>query len=288
MALTDSDEIVGVRIELSETVTSLRSSYRSVPSRFHSHSTQNSFKDDFDDELPLQWAAIDRLPTFKRVTSSLFDENIDGDEVGVRGKRVVDVTELGGPERHLFIEKLIKNIESDNLRLLQKLRKRMDKAGVKLPTVEVRYRNLYVEMECEVVHGKALPTLWNSLMGSLSDIARVLGLKSKLAKIKIINEVSGIIKPGRLTLLLGPPGCGKTSLLKALSGNLDTTLKRNGYPQYSLCLNRPPPPPASRYHESKSTKPNNPSHHHSGHIHRANHIFQTQISTMGHESRLSC
>lgn len=29
----------------------------------------------------------------------------------------------------------------------------------------------------------------------------------------------------RITLLLGPPGCGKTTLLKALTGNLDKSLK---------------------------------------------------------------
>lgn len=28
-----------------------------------------------------------------------------------------------------------------------------------------------------------------------------------------------------MTLLLGPPGCGKTTLLKALTGNLDKSLK---------------------------------------------------------------
>ncbi|KAL8486492.1 hypothetical protein ACS0TY_023248 [Phlomoides rotata] len=36
-----------------------------------------------------------------------------------------------------------------------------------------------------------------------------------------------------MTLLLGPPGCGKTTLLKSLSGNLDKSLKKtvfNGQP----------------------------------------------------------
>lgn len=37
------------------------------------------------------------------------------------------------------------------------------RVGVKLPTVEVRYKNLCVEAECTVVHGKPLPTLWNTL-----------------------------------------------------------------------------------------------------------------------------
>lgn len=36
-----------------------------------------------------------------------------------------------------------------------------------------------------------------------------------------------------MTLLLGPPGCGKTSLLKALSGNLDKSLKVSGEISYN-------------------------------------------------------
>lgn len=37
------------------------------------------------------------------------------------------------------------------------------RVGLELPTVEVRYQNLSIEAECEVVHGKPIPTLWNTL-----------------------------------------------------------------------------------------------------------------------------
>ncbi|XP_031265611.1 ABC transporter G family member 33-like [Pistacia vera] len=53
------------------------------------------------------------------------------------------------------------------------------------------------------------------------------GSKSQANKIKILKDVSGIIRPSRLTLLLGPPGCGKTTLLQALSGKLDPSLKQS-------------------------------------------------------------
>jgi ABC-type multidrug transport system ATPase subunit len=44
----------------------------------------------------------------------------------------------------------------------------------------------------------------------------------------ILDNVSGIIKPGRLTLLLGPPSSGKTTLLLALAGKLDKELRVKG------------------------------------------------------------
>lgn len=39
---------------------------------------------------------------------------------------------------------------------------------MKLPNVEVRYKNLCVEAECEIVQGKPLPTLWNSFTTTFS------------------------------------------------------------------------------------------------------------------------
>ncbi|KAF5960759.1 hypothetical protein HYC85_001968 [Camellia sinensis] len=134
----------------------------------------SSVKDDVDDECALQWAAIERLPTFERLRSSLFDEN-DGSNVDAQGKRVVDVTKLGALERNMFIDKLIKHIENDNLRLLHKLRKRIDK-------------NLHL--------GR-----FSTPASNVRDCAKLPGLKSQEAKITIIDDVSGIIKPGRIRIL---------------------------------------------------------------------------------------
>lgn len=138
--LVDRDDIESLRIELTEIGRSLRSSLRRSFSSFRSHSVvsfgssnnnNNHHNDDddvVDEECALQWAAIERMPTNDRVRSSLLEVS-DGNEAAGFGKRkrVIDVTKLGDLERHMFIEKLIKDIEHDNLHLLQKIRKRMDK-----------------------------------------------------------------------------------------------------------------------------------------------------------------
>ncbi|ESQ52363.1 hypothetical protein EUTSA_v10016141mg [Eutrema salsugineum] len=211
----------------------LRMELAEIGKRMGSSSRSSSSRNEPEDEAEyaLQWAEIQRLPTFKRLRSSLLDE--EGDDAVEKGKRVADVTKLGATERHLMIEKLIKHIENDNLKLLNKIRRRIDRVGVEFPSIEVRYEHLGVEVECEVVEGKALPTLWNSLKRVFLELVKLSGVRTRHAKINILTDISGIIKPGRLTLLLGPPGCGKTTLLKALSGNLDKDLKRSGEISYN-------------------------------------------------------
>ena len=127
-----TDDIESLRIELAEIGRSIRSSFQRRSSSFRSSasglSSTKGGDADADAVYALQWAAIERLPTFERLRSSLFDE--DGDAVGAndtKEKRVIDVTKLGAQERHVFIEKLIEQIEHDNLRLLRKIRHRIDK-----------------------------------------------------------------------------------------------------------------------------------------------------------------
>jgi hypothetical protein len=127
--MVGTDEIESLRVELAEIGRSIRSSFRRHTSSFRSSPGLSSTKGDADaDQYALQWAAIERLPTYDRMRSSLFDKD-DDDAGGTdnRGKQVIDVTKLGALERHVFIEKLIKHIENDNLRLLRKIRNRIDK-----------------------------------------------------------------------------------------------------------------------------------------------------------------
>ncbi|XP_050220397.1 pleiotropic drug resistance protein 3-like isoform X1 [Mercurialis annua] len=214
--LVGPDEIESFRIELAELGRSIRSSFRSTDHVSGLTSPEHGL-DEEDDIDQLQWAAVERLPTFRRITTALFAEEPNASDA--KAKRIVDVSTLGAQERHMFMEKLIKHIEHDNLRLLKKLRKRIHKAGVQLPSVEVRYKNLSVEAECKVVRGRPLPTLWNTAKTMVSELFNLVCSKQE-AKISILKDVNGIIKPRRMTLLLGPPGCGKTTFLLALSGKL--------------------------------------------------------------------
>nr|XP_017234537.1 PREDICTED: pleiotropic drug resistance protein 3-like [Daucus carota subsp. sativus]XP_017234538.1 PREDICTED: pleiotropic drug resistance protein 3-like [Daucus carota subsp. sativus] len=230
-ALDGSNEKESLRTG-SDVGRSLRSNFGHLSSSFRNIITLSSLDDNGDDQKSQECAEFSKLSSSKCSRSSSFDED-NKNTPDAKMKQGVDVTKLDALERHMLIEKLIKDAKNDNLQLLQKIRKRMDKVGVKLPTVEVKYTNLHVEAECEVVHGKPLPTLWNSLQSMVSDFAKLPRLKPKAAKIDIIDDISGIIKPGRITLLLGPPGCGKTSFLKALSGNLDKSLKMTGNISYN-------------------------------------------------------
>ncbi|KAK8693695.1 hypothetical protein V6N13_071267 [Hibiscus sabdariffa] len=177
---------------LAETARNHRSSFRQFSSSFRTATSDlavPSFRENNDDEVELQWAAIQRLPTYRRLRTSLFDHKLlmndtrkEEDDIKTDRKReVIDVTELGPMERHVFMEKLITKIEDDNLRLLKKLKERIDrqetssvsfvlnKVGLELSTIEVRFQNLSVEADCEVVQGKPIPTLWNTVSGAFSD-----------------------------------------------------------------------------------------------------------------------
>ncbi|KOM44563.1 hypothetical protein LR48_Vigan05g216800 [Vigna angularis] len=179
-----------------------------------------------DDEEALKWAALEKLPTYNRLRKGLLTASHGA-------ANEIDVADLGYQDRQKLLERLVKVAEEDNERFLLKLRERIDRVGLDIPTIEVRYEHLKIEAEA-FVGGRALPSFINSATNVIEGFLNALHIiPSRKKHVTILKDVSGIIKPRRMTLLLGPPSSGKTTLLLALSGKLDKSLQVSGKVTYN-------------------------------------------------------
>ncbi|KAI3866681.1 hypothetical protein MKW92_039907 [Papaver armeniacum] len=182
---------------------------------------------DENDEEALKWAALEKLPTYNRIRKGI----LTGQD-GVETKEI-DIHNLGFQEKKQLIERLLRVAEEDNEKFLTKLKNRIDRVGLDLPTIEVRYENLSIGAE-SYGQGRDLPTLLNSTVNAVEGCLSFLHiLPNRKKPFSILNDVSGIIKPNRMTLLLGPPSSGKTTMLLALAGKLDKDLKVSGRVSYN-------------------------------------------------------
>ncbi|KAF3961967.1 hypothetical protein CMV_013474 [Castanea mollissima] len=185
-----------------------------------------SFREEEDDEEALKWAALERLPTYSRMRKGMLT-SAEGQA------REIDIKSLGILERKALLDRLVKIAEEDNEKFLLKLKDRIDRVGLELPTVEVRFEHLNVEAEV-YIGSRALPTIFNFLVNMLEGFLNYLHiLPSRKTTLPILRDVSGIIQPQRMTLLLGPPSSGKTTLLLALAGKLGKDLKFLGRVTYN-------------------------------------------------------
>ncbi|KAJ1289134.1 hypothetical protein BS78_02G141600 [Paspalum vaginatum] len=195
--------------------------WRSASDVFSRSSRSSTGADAVDDEEALRWAALEKLPTRDRVRRAILAPVVPppgpGDAAGVVD---VDVLRLGPVERRALLERLVRAADEDNERFLVKLKERLERVGIDLPTIEVRFEHLEVEAEVRV-GSSGLPTVLNSITNTLEEAATAMHLlRTRKRPMPILHDVSGIIKPRRMTLLLGPPGSGKTTLLLALAGRL--------------------------------------------------------------------
>ncbi|KAL3670757.1 hypothetical protein V7S43_003945 [Phytophthora oleae] len=87
--------------------------------------------------------------------------------------------------------------------------------GTAMPQMDVRFSNLSVTADVVVVDDdnskNELPTIPNTLKKTF------ISPKKRVVRKEILKDVSGVFSPGKITLLLGQPGSGKSALLKMLS-----------------------------------------------------------------------
>uniref|UniRef100_H3GK62 ABC transporter domain-containing protein n=1 Tax=Phytophthora ramorum TaxID=164328 RepID=H3GK62_PHYRM len=106
--------------------------------------------------------------------------------------------------------------------------------GHPIPGLEVRFRNLELSAEVPQIKGGSLevPTLVNEVMQGLSGCCS--SNKMTVEK-KILRGINGVFRPGRITLVLGQPGSGKSSLMKVLGNrfHMDTNITLNGEVDYN-------------------------------------------------------
>ncbi|KAF3454238.1 hypothetical protein FNV43_RR04685 [Rhamnella rubrinervis] len=182
-----------------------------------------------EDEDELMWAAISRLPSQKRSNYALLKRTAS--EQG--DTETIDVRKLDREIRELLVKKALATSEQDNYKLLSAIKERFDRVGLAVPSVEVRFQNLNVTANIQV-GSRALPTLLNYARNVFESLFTGLGiLRPERHSLTVLNNVSGAVKPGRMTLLLGPPGSGKSSLLLALAGKLAKELKQTGSITYN-------------------------------------------------------
>ncbi|XAR60730.1 Iron-chelate-transporting ATPase [Bertholletia excelsa] len=185
------------------------------------------------DEEDLMWSAVARLPSAKRYNIAVLKRTASEARGRVATTETVDVRKLSRSVREHVVKKALATTDQDNYKLLSAIKDRLDKVGIEVPKVEVRFENLHITADVQV-GSRALPTLLNSVRDSIEGVLSGLHIFSaNRHRMDILNNISGTIKPGRMTLLLGPPGAGKSTLLLALAGKLDPGLKKSGRITYN-------------------------------------------------------
>ncbi|WOG90844.1 hypothetical protein DCAR_0310090 [Daucus carota subsp. sativus] len=188
------------------------------------------------DEEELVWAALERLPSRKRTNYAVLTRDEETE--------TVDVRKLNRSKRELVVRNALDTSEQDNFKLLSAIKERLDRVGIEVPKVDICFQDLTISAKVQV-GSRALPTLINYTRDLVERLLTALRIyKPQRHKLTILNDISGEVKPGRMTLLLGPPGSGKSTLLLALAGKLDSGLKKignityNGHMLDDFCIQR--------------------------------------------------
>ncbi|KAJ1404213.1 P-loop containing nucleoside triphosphate hydrolase [Sesbania bispinosa] len=158
---------------------------------------------EIDEEEELKWEALGRLPTYDRLRKGILKQVLENGRVNYEE---IDITKLGVQEKKYILESILKTAEEDNEKFLHRMRDRIDRVGIEIPKIEVRFEHLSVEGDA-YIGTRALPTLLNTTLNVVEGLLgyiKLLPFKKRV--VKILKDVSGIVKPSRIRKNYTPPG----------------------------------------------------------------------------------
>eukprot|EP00192_Tetraselmis_astigmatica_P001759 CAMPEP_0117657340 /NCGR_PEP_ID=MMETSP0804-20121206/5278_1 /TAXON_ID=1074897 /ORGANISM="Tetraselmis astigmatica, Strain CCMP880" /LENGTH=1545 /DNA_ID=CAMNT_0005463787 /DNA_START=295 /DNA_END=4932 /DNA_ORIENTATION=- len=110
-----------------------------------------------------------------------------------------------------LVGRLLQYRSSSGKTFQEKLASELEEVGVRMPTITVQYNNLSIEAKAK--DAGRIQTVATTIKAGVE-------VGKKQPKKMLLNNATGVLKPGRSTLLIGPPGGGKSVFMKALSGRL--------------------------------------------------------------------
>ncbi|KAH9120639.1 hypothetical protein AeMF1_007278, partial [Aphanomyces euteiches] len=119
-------------------------------------------------------------------------------------------------------------------------------SGKAMPQVEIRFKDFSLAADVAVANkdgAEELPTLWNYAVKSVMSLTK----NKRIVHKDIVHPVSGVFRPATMTLLLGQPSSGKSSLMQMLAGRfalekniqLGGTITYNGTPREEVASRVP-------------------------------------------------
>lgn len=139
-------------------------------------------------------------------------------------KMVSSTPSTGSEQQEILYDNGATLMASGALALHDHVASRMQAAlGRRLPQVEVRYKDVSISANIVVKDAAQVEAELPTIANVIKQSARSVGGKRHVVQKSILRNVSGVFKPGTMTLVLGQPGSGKSSLMKLLSGRFPTS-----------------------------------------------------------------